>query len=296
MNVSFVILHYMTLEDTKECIESIEKNIDYDDYSIIIVDNASPNNTGKVLLTEYASDNKVTVIINDKNLGFAKGNNIGFKYAKHEKKSDFIIMMNNDTIIEQFDFCDKIIELYNKEEFHILGPDIISTKDGGHQNPIKNNITLKSDFKKTIIKHRIQLILNYLFIEKYLTKLKKKILNKDSINEHRDIYRTINNCVLHGSCLIFSKKYIDRFDGIYKNTFMYGEEEILFYLCNQMNLKWFYLPELKINHKEASSTSESISLKQYKKKRFFYINKIKSCKNILNDLKRCKNIEKLLSD
>ena len=49
MHISFVILHYLTEKDTIECVESIKDNISYPDFSIIIIDNGSPNCSGGIL-------------------------------------------------------------------------------------------------------------------------------------------------------------------------------------------------------------------------------------------------------
>ena len=44
--VCFVILHFLTIEDTLKCINSICENIRYKNYHIVVVDNGSPNGTG----------------------------------------------------------------------------------------------------------------------------------------------------------------------------------------------------------------------------------------------------------
>ena len=41
IQISFVILHYLAIEDTINCIESIEKSQTYNNYRVIVVDNGS---------------------------------------------------------------------------------------------------------------------------------------------------------------------------------------------------------------------------------------------------------------
>ena len=125
---NFVILHYLTIEDTTNCIESIRNKCCNYEYKIIVIDNASPNNSGKTLEKLYKKDKDIKVIINKENLGFAKGNNIGFKIAKQEG-ADFIILCNNDTELIQENFLELIIQEYEKSSFAVLGPKII-LKDG----------------------------------------------------------------------------------------------------------------------------------------------------------------------
>ena len=148
-NIAFVILHYYTIEDTERCVNSI-LNV-FDKVNIILVDNASPNGTGSELKKMYDNNEQIHVIINKENLGFAKGNNVGFKYAKKELNSDFIILCNNDTYITDKNFYDKILKEYKESHFAVLGPKII-LKDNS-----VNNITLglpsKKFVKKTIFKN-----------------------------------------------------------------------------------------------------------------------------------------------
>ena len=66
-SLGFVVLHYIAIEDTIECINSIINHIDTDNYEIVVVDNASPNNTGNDLLKKYKNHEKVSVILNNKN-------------------------------------------------------------------------------------------------------------------------------------------------------------------------------------------------------------------------------------
>ena len=175
---TFVILHYLTEKDTIACIDSIINNIEYENYAIVVVDNGSVNQSGEMLLKYYSKNKKIKIIINHENLGFAKGHNIGFKYAKHTLKSDFIALLNNDTFVKQSNFIQRIIEKFGTTPFHILGPDIISTKDGRHQNPCPKTLQNMYNLKRHILNNRILLVLNYIFIDKFFEKIKKSLFKK----------------------------------------------------------------------------------------------------------------------
>lgn len=172
---SFVILHYQTIEDTIECVESILHNVKFEQINIVIVDNGSPNKTGKLLAEKYQRTENVYCIESKINLGFAKGNNLGFSYAKYELKSDFICLLNNDTIIKQPDFIDKIIAKYQESSFHVMGPDIISTMDGKHQNPEIENVVDINSAKRKIKHYKRLYFLNKLHIENKVVQLKRRI-------------------------------------------------------------------------------------------------------------------------
>lgn len=290
--VAFVILHYMTYEDTVECIESILTNVTYTNYEIVVIDNASPNSTGNELKAKYQDFSNITVILNKENLGFAKGNNIGYRYARDNLECNFIALINNDTIIIQKDFIDKMLEVYNQTNYYVFGPDIISLRDGFHQNPVTTTLLNKKALIKYMIKNISLYSLNILrvddfrvWVKKYLCKGKEQ--NKDFIINNEYHYRKIN-VQLHGSCLIFSPLYIEKNNyGLYSNTFMYMEEEILYYLCMSNTMKTVYDPSVTIYHKEDSATNATLS-KDSAKRKFIYYNTFKSSFELYKVMKQNK--------
>ena len=78
--IGFVILHYMALEDTVNCVESILNNVPLS--NIVIVDNASTNKSGMKLAEMYKDNQLISVLLLEENLGFAKGNNKGIEFFK----------------------------------------------------------------------------------------------------------------------------------------------------------------------------------------------------------------------
>lgn len=81
--------------------DSIQK-ISYPNYEIIVVDNASVDNSIDYLSKKYP---KITGIRSDENLGFAGGNNLGLRQAK----GDYFLMLNNDTEVEA-GFLEPLVE------------------------------------------------------------------------------------------------------------------------------------------------------------------------------------------
>lgn len=276
---TFVILHYITTPDTVECVESILQNIGYADFNIIVIDNGSPNDSGKSLYQKYRDHDRVDVILLEQNLGFAKGNNVGYLVAKYIFDADFIILTNNDTIIRQQDFIERVIEKFNLEQFDILGPDIISLVDGGHQNPVRLDGMSKKELIAWILHISLLLLLNYLGLELFLRKVKRRMFGQRARNKI-PYDEDLRNVQLHGSCLVFSPKYIGAFGGICSKTFMYMEEDILYYQVRSKGLLSIYTPDVVILHKEDSSTNATFD-EEYKKRRFQYKNVLSSSKVLL---------------
>ena len=91
--VSIILLSYNSQKDLEECIPSL-MNQTYANYEIILIDNASKDKTVEFVKINYPD---IKIIKNERNIGYAEGNNIGVRYAKGE----YIVILNPDTITER---------------------------------------------------------------------------------------------------------------------------------------------------------------------------------------------------
>jgi len=112
--VAVVVLNYQGENLLPGLLESLEST-DYQNLKIYLVDNASTDNSLS-LAENWLSRLPMEIIRNDENLLFSKGNNVGIKAAM-ESGSDFIFLLNNDTIVpatlisELINFMDKNLEV-----------------------------------------------------------------------------------------------------------------------------------------------------------------------------------------
>ena len=91
--LSIIIVNYNTKDMTKACLDSIRKWSEGVVLEIIVVDNGSSDGSTE-LLKKYPD---IRLILNTKNLGFAKANNKGIKIAKGK----YILLLNSDTEIRE---------------------------------------------------------------------------------------------------------------------------------------------------------------------------------------------------
>ena len=218
--IGFVILHYYTQKDTISCVESIQTKMKKENYEIVIIDNGSKNESGKLLKKKYENEDKIHVLIQKENLGFAKGNNIGFKYAKEQLKCNYIVLLNNDTCILQEEFFNLIKEEYNKSGFAVLGPKIYLLKN--QINPVNLNSLSIQRIKKELRSDSLNLFFSYMGLYPLYTNTKKwikKLLKKNIVQNLADVNTYYKNIILHGCCLIFSPIYIEKFNGLDERTF-----------------------------------------------------------------------------
>lgn len=252
MNFSYVILHYFSAEDTIDCIRSIIKLDGFleENNHIIVVDNASPNNSLDIIRKTIGDNDYISYLQSHKNIGFAKGNNLGIKHAKKYFDPDFVIALNNDTTIEQSDFQDVIEKKYKETSFFVMGPDI-KTKDGFHQNPGTKQSWTVWELEKFVFRRRLENIFLGLGADKIF---RKKFERGQSVYNKDKVEYDVKGTILHGACLIFSRDYLSREVGFFEGTFMYMEEDILKLLCDKKGYLMLYSPSLSIYHKEEVSS------------------------------------------
>jgi len=119
--VSIIILTWNGLDYTKKCLKSLKENTVYSDYQVIVVDNGSKGDTIKYL----ESLEWITLIKNERNLGFVRGNNVALNLIKDGD----VILMNNDIIIEQSDWLEKLMKTaYSEEKTGIVGCRLVNEK------------------------------------------------------------------------------------------------------------------------------------------------------------------------
>lgn len=248
--LSFIILHYKNISETIECLKKLKKIINNNEASIVVVDNNTLNAEEVLKIKKYTND----ILILDKNYGFAKGNNKGIEYARKKYNPNFYCVINNDVFIEQKDFIDKVKKIYEKYKFDMLGPKIDSPT-GESVNPFpvfKDKKTIESEIKKC---RKLIKIYNSSVLTSLLNLyMKIKRIFKRNIVKPKNGDKTLQNVALHGCAIIFSKKYIEKYnEGFYNETFLFHEEEFLYQRILKDNLISLYEPTLHVFHKEGSS-------------------------------------------
>jgi len=93
MDLSIIIVSFNNKDYLQQAVNSIYENTDLGlSYEIIVVDNNSQDGTLKMLSEQFP---RIKVIDNDKNLGFARANNLGLSIAAGR----IILFLNNDTFV-----------------------------------------------------------------------------------------------------------------------------------------------------------------------------------------------------
>lgn len=277
-DIAIVILHYESLNDTKACLDSLRKYFPGHSLKVIVVDNGSQKGKIGFIEKDYSDNENIIFLYSTYNLGFANGNNIGFSYAKNNFNPKIIILANNDLIFRQDDFIDRLLTHYEADHFDIAGPRIISLKDGKNQNPVGLVYHTSKEIEKRIQKFEILNLLSYINCDLKVKKLFSKPIVEYKLDGNSDFQ-------LHGACMFFGNRYLEKYNGLYNGTFMYGEEFILKYIADSNKLSMKYYDDIEVFHKEGSAT-ETFWGKGKKQRQFFYhwsIDSLKQLKKMMDE-------------
>ncbi len=119
--ITVVIPHYNGLQILDDCLNALFKNT-FQDFDTLVIDNGSTDGSQQMVKEKYP---RVTVIQNEKNLGYAGGCNQGIRLAKTE----YVLLLNNDTVMPENFLQEMLNALENDPAAAMVQPKILSIQD-----------------------------------------------------------------------------------------------------------------------------------------------------------------------
>ncbi|MHB8578570.1 MAG: glycosyltransferase [Ignavibacteriaceae bacterium] len=237
--VSIIIPVFNKIEFTKNCLEAIFQTVKGIPYEIIVVDNASSDNTKQVLKAFQSSNENLVVIHNEENLKFAKACNIGAKISKGK----FLVFLNNDTIPQVGWLNIAIKRLESNHRIGIVGSKLLYP-DGTIQH-------CGIDFFEFANRE-------YLFwpLHRHL----KHHNNDPIVNIPGEVTAVTGACLLIRRELFFQ---VGEFDISYG---MYFEDLDLNFKVRKAGYKIFYEPKSVIVHYEGISSKDRVEIDKLNKR------------------------------
>lgn len=243
MIFAFIILQYNNEKFTIKCIESLRK-LNGSNINFVIVDNGSKKESLDIIQKLYSDDSNINILVNSENQGFARGNNLGYTFARETLKADFISIINNDVTIDDTDFIEKVYELFDKWTFSVLGPSII-VQGAREENPINHYIYNNNELEKLLALYENE---RYQYLKDGIACFNKM----NPVDRSRNV---ILNPILQGAAFVFSPIFIESNEIAFdESTFIYGEEILLSVRCLLDGQLALYTNEISVNHHEAATT------------------------------------------
>ena len=119
-SIAVVVLTWNGRELTLDCLRSLEA-VATPNTRLIVVDNASTDGTAAAIRERYGD--RVTIVANPSNLGFAGGNNAGIHRALDDG-ADLVLLLNNDTFVDPAFVDELVAPVLASPEVGITGPKI----------------------------------------------------------------------------------------------------------------------------------------------------------------------------
>ena len=231
-SVSIVLLNWNGWKDTVECLDSIKK-LNYKNFDVWILDNGSEDKS-VAKLKKFESRN-VHLVLSKINHGFAEGNNFLVKEILKAESPDYILILNNDTILPK-DLLSRLMETVEKNEASIVGPKLIY--------PDGNEIP------------------SFCKMDKYLWDSKWEIF--------KGINKVIETDSVCGCCMLIKTEDYLKFNGFKKEYVFFNEEVDLCFKIVESGGKIFLDLRTRLVHKEGASfrKEKKVSLYYYTRNEF----------------------------
>jgi GT2 family glycosyltransferase len=260
----FVVLNYKNYHETLACVASILA-IPGDDYAVVVVDNASPNESFDHLHAVYDGHAKVTVLASGANGGYSFGNNTGIAYLA-TRGIHKVFIATSDTLVISTDILDQV-SMLDRGEVGVIGPRVKNLV-GHMQNPMLERVNASYIINIFLpllaaLCRRVVYAVRDLFRHQNAASAPKITADNGEV-QPRDVY------MIHGCFLYLSSEYLRRCGPLDDALFMYGEEDLLAFNAYANGLRTIYAPGIQVIHKDAMSTPKENN------NQFFTINSKKS--------------------
>lgn len=234
--VAMIVVNYNDFENTARLIEEVRE------YNLItwvvVVDNASSDETRDQL--KKLTDEKIIILFSKKNMGYARGNNIGMRYAIEKLDVDTFVIANPDISYSEQTLY-KLLEVCNQKEQKIglVTAQMMSCKSNYGYGVWKFPSIEKQIFNNFILLKKI-------FGDR--TRYLPKELQEDLCKVD----------VIAGSFFVCSTATMQEIGFFDENTFLFGEENILAYKLKNAGYTNYLCTNLSFEHEHSASIDKNV--------------------------------------
>jgi len=204
MSIAIILLNYKKADEIISQIDKIKKLKYGGAIEIVVIDNASKDGSYALLKGKLGDQKYVTLIESKENGGYAKGNNIGLRYA-FEKGFDYSLVLNSDIDFPDLMVIKEMAKVIKKRDNLAAVSPVIKGIDGYDYNP---EIIRPSVWDMTLGMNAYK-------------KKGRRISKADKEKGYAYCYRP------QGCCMLVDNKKIAEIGYLDENTFLYYEESIL---------------------------------------------------------------------
>jgi GT2 family glycosyltransferase len=229
-DVSVIITNWNVGELLINCLRSLGAGLGDIQSEIIVVDNASVDNSVELVRENFSS---VKVIANSENIGFSRANNMGIK----KSKGRYVLLLNPDTVVSS-GTVEKLVRFMD------------SSPDAGLAGC--KQIYASGELQTTC--HRMITLKRECLVALGLSKIFTQIVDYGDLPMKATEPLQVD--WVGGACLIVRRHLIERIGLFDEKIFMYGEDCDLCYRIKNLGYAVYYLPGLSIIHHRNQSAAK----------------------------------------
>ena len=234
LELSIIIVNWHSAAFVSQCIKSIRREKSGLDFEIIVVDNASLDGCD-MALREYGEH--VIYLQSEKNLGFAKANNLAFGVSRGAS----LLFLNPDTEIVGSAIGRLHETLHQLPSAGAVGPKLLNGDGSAQTSCIQSFPTILNQ------------VLDFEFLRRKtpLSRLWGMAPLYTATHDAAEVE------VISGACLMVKRDVFQKVDRFSEDYFMYGEDADLCLKIRGTGLKNYYVPEATVVHYGGSSSREA---------------------------------------
>ena len=215
--ITVIVVNYNGSDHIAECLHALVTDSISPEKEILVVDNASSDNSVSVIKDIAANFPSIRLIPSDFNRGYPGGINLGLSFARGQ----YIAILNMDTFVNPGWLCEPVSFLDANHSAGAVSPMLVFYDDKNHVNAIGQDVHVSGlGFNRGL---------------------------GDSRDEIGDTPIAVSG--IHGAAFVTRKEIMDQIGGLDENPFLYHEDVDFSWLLLHMGFDLYCLPKSTVCHK-----------------------------------------------
>jgi GT2 family glycosyltransferase len=228
--VSVIILNCNGRHYLEACLSSVFET-DYENFEIIFVDNNSCDGSVPFVMKRFGGDNRLKILVLDKNYGFAGGNNFGIRAAC----GDLIVFLNNDTIVDKGWLRELVKVMKSNEAIGVCQSKLLRMDDP----------------------NRLDCAGGFWYAFGYGYERGSGEIDVGQYDRVEDIFYA------KGACLCIRRNLLDKIGGFDENLFLRSEDTDLCWRVWKAGYRVVFVPSSRVYHKRGGTMPDETPKETY---------------------------------
>ncbi|MDF1497152.1 MAG: glycosyltransferase [Patescibacteria group bacterium] len=245
-DLHIIIVSWNIRADLERCLKSLPEACEDLDWECVVVDNNSQDDSVEMIKHVFAGEDRIDLLVNHHNLGFAAACNQGA--VQH--KARYVLLLNPDTVCPPRSLTDLVQKMEFNPNAGIMGPKLLN-HDGTYQQSVRRFPTLLN---------QILILLKLHHLLPWLPPLKKYFADDIDPNKPQSVDQVM------GACFLVRAGCWDEMHGLDGRYFIWFEEVDACKTAQKNNWLVLYEPSVAVMHHGGRAFAKAFTVK---KQRYF---------------------------